>query len=424
MARIIIDPLTRVEGHGRVELILRDGHLTDVQVRMLESPRLFEKMVVGRKYDDVAELVCRICAICSAVHKLTALEAIEQALEVDIPPLARMVRKLLLLGGHIQSHALHLYCLILPDFSGDVDVVALLKRGDPLAATGLKLKALGNRIQEVAGGRVIHPVSPRIGGLWSRPATEDLTSLAEDLVAWQQDWPSLAQDFLAAAQFPPAVAVAATSLAVGASDRFDLKGDVLRVGDRLIPVADYRTILQEQTPANSYAKDSCGTAGPFLVGALARARLVAGKESTAAQDDIHANNRAQIDEIGWALNQARELTETILTTSADAPLRQAPGAHKGGVGTAANEAPRGLLIHHYVIDEWGHIAAADVVTPTAINQRAMREQILHDLAGQQDPVQMRATAERIVRAFDPCISCAVHLLDAGSHDAPFSTRVL
>ena len=98
MTRLIIDPLTRVEGHGRLELLLRNGRVDDVQVRMLESPRLFEQIVVGRRYDEVAELVCRICAICSAVHKLTALEAIERALEVDIPPVASMVRELLLLA--------------------------------------------------------------------------------------------------------------------------------------------------------------------------------------------------------------------------------------------------------------------------------------------------------------------------------------
>ena len=83
MNKIIIDPLTRVEGHGRIELILKDGRLDDVRVRMLESPRLFEKIVVGRKYDEVADLVCRICAICSAVHKLTSLEALEQAALCD-----------------------------------------------------------------------------------------------------------------------------------------------------------------------------------------------------------------------------------------------------------------------------------------------------------------------------------------------------
>jgi len=416
MNKVIIDPLTRVEGHGRIELILKDGRLDDVRVRMLESPRLFEKIVVGRKYDEVADLVCRICAICSAVHKLTSLEALEQALDIEAPPLAKAVRELLLLGGHIQSHALHLFCLILPDFSGVESVVELLKAGNPLAAAGLELKAFGNQIQELAGGRVIHPVNPVIGGVMYRPQRQLLQGLGDNLETWQREWPGYAGDFVSSARFPVAKAVRATPLATGQIDRFSLCGDRLWTDKgQAFPASGYRQILQEMPDNESYAKSSCGDTGPFIVGALARARLASARGCTQISlpdaNDIYANNIAQVNEIGWALEHARILTETILNAGDDASLLVESIQPGGGVGTAVKEAPRGLLVHHYVVDEWGYVAAADVVTPTAINQLTMKQQILDDLAGVGDVEQMRMVTEQIVRAFDPCISCAVHLLE-------------
>lgn len=416
MMRLIIDPLTRVEGHGRVELFLRNGRLDDVQVRMLESPRLFEKIVVGRKYDEVADLVCRICAICSAVHKLTALEAIERALEVEIPPVASTIRELLLLGGHIQSHALHLFCLVLPDFSDVDSVVELLKKEDPLAKSGLELKAFGNHIQEVAGGRVIHPVNPVVGGVVYRPQRQVLSELLAGLEAWQQKWPAIVGDFVARARFPAAKVAAGIPIATGSAEAFSLRGQALWMGrGKNIPVADYRKLLAEESCAESYAKHSCSADGPLLVGALARARLA--KERALSygpvleQEGIYANNNAQLSEIGWALGRARELVALLQNASDAEPLLTKVGQPEGGIGTAAMEAPRGLLVHQYVIDEWGYVAAADVVTPTAINQRTMKDQILEDLAGETDTKYMRLVAEQIIRAFDPCISCAVHLLE-------------
>ena len=128
-------------------------------------------------------------------------------------------------------------------------------------------------------------------------------------------------------------------------------------------------------------------------------------------ENIYSNNIAQLGEIEWGLARAFELTEMMLNAKDGDVLILEPGQQKGGLGTAVMEAPRGLLVHQYVIDEWGYVAAADVVTPTAINQCAMKSQILRDLADETDIQQMGVVAEQIVRAFDPCISCAVHLLE-------------
>lgn len=415
MTRLIVDPLTRVEGHGRVELQLKNGRLVDVVVRLLESPRLFESLVVGRSYDEVPDLVCRICAICSAAHKLTSLQALESAMEIKIPPLAATLRELLLLGGHIQSHALHLFCLILPDLCEAPNVIELLGQKAPLPQAGLNLKTFGNRIQKIVGGREIHPINPVFGGVVFFPAREDLEVLAAELLQLQGQWPDVADEFLQSSNYPEANPVVGKALATGLPTTFALDGDRLWCeGNANIPATDYAQFIGEQARSDSCAKDAAGDSGPFLTGALARARLAADRkipiELPAKELGIHANNLAQINEIDWAFKKMGQLLDRLLTTDRSEPLSVDLLKAQGGTGTAVIEAPRGLLVHHYVVDEWGTIVKADVVTPTAINQRVIAAQLMADLADEKDQTRLRDVTERIVRAYDPCISCAVHLV--------------
>jgi coenzyme F420-reducing hydrogenase alpha subunit len=416
MTRLIIDPLTRVEGHGRIELLIKDGRLQDVTVRLLESPRLFEKLVVGRRYDEVPDLICRICAICSAVHKLASLQALENAMAVTVPPIAVMLRELLLLGGHIQSHALHLFCLVLPDLCGTPDVLALLRKKDPLAQSGLALKAFGNRIQEVAGGRVIHPVNPVFGGVAYCPPKTELESLLKEVVRWQRGWLNLEEGFAQIASYPVAQLVLGTHLAMELTKEFSLNGERLCPDNGAsLPVADYVQLLDEKAVPYSYAKEATGQQGPFVTGAIVRLRQAScrGIEVNLPSNEtgIHGNNQAQLWEVGWALRRVGMLLELLLQVDSREPLCVSMKSPCGGTGTSAIEAPRGLLIHHYVVDEWGMVVAADVVTPTAINQRVMADQLLVDLADERDHDRLQDIAGRIVRAYDPCISCAVHLLE-------------
>jgi sulfhydrogenase subunit alpha len=416
MTRLVVDPLTRVEGHGRVELLLKDGRLVDVVVRLLESPRLFERLVVGRRYDEIPDLVCRICAICSAVHKLTALRALESAMGVTVPPLAEKIRELLLLGGHIQSHALHLFCLIMPDLYGVQDLLVLLGQGNPLAKSGLELKAFGNQIQETVGGRVIHPVNPVFGGVNYRPEAGVVESLAKENLKWLRDWPKMAESLCALDNYPDAQSALGFAIATGKPDSFALEGVALWYElDGCVGGSEYASLLGEVARSDSHAMDAAGSSGPFLTGALARARLAAKRGVSAVLPDkrlgIHGNNFAQINEVSWALRRISVLCKEITISASSEPLRADSMPPHGGVGTAVSEAPRGLLVHHYVVDEWGMIASADIVTPTAINQRVIKDQILADLAGETDHDRLREVSQRIVRAYDPCISCAVHLLE-------------
>jgi len=414
MKTISLEPLTRVEGHGRVDLLLRENRLAEVRVALLESPRLFEALLLGRSFEEVPSLVCRICAICSSVHRIAAAGALEKALGLAIPFAARLVRELLLLGGLIESHALHLYCLVLPDFYARESILELLQEGNALAREGLELKKLGNRIQDLAGGRTIHPVNVEVGGILRLPTPEALEKLLAELRRWQEQIPHLVEPFFDQKNYPLATPAAGILTAVSGESEFALIGDGLKLSDgRRVPAQEARRLFGECSAAYTNAKHSGEATAPFQAGALARVSLAAGVfERFALPEGIFANNAAQGVELIWAVERSRQLVEALLALDGREELRVAtkPAA---GIGTEVVEAPRGLLVHHYLLDDLGRVVAADILTPTAINQLAMERQIRLDLADTPEVETMKQRVQCIVRAFDPCISCAVHMLEIG-----------
>lgn len=406
MKVIRVEPLTRVEGHGRVDLYLNGGQLQRVQLSFLESPRFFENLVRQRPLQEIPALVCRICSICSAVHRIAAVSALERALQMAVPPMAEMVRELLLLGGLIESHALHLFCLIYPDLRGSESLLPLIAQGDSTLATGLGLKRLANRIQEVAGGRAIHPVTVEVGGIVSAPQPATLQRLLDDVEEMAGKVDELMHPFVAGL-YPAASAMVASPLTVASDKEFSLYGDRFLLGDgRYRSLSSYPELLREQGGDGPVQESEI-----FYVGALARQenrQQPQGHESGRRVLGIHANNPAQGVEIVTALARCRTLILELLALKGDEP-GTVPLQLRSGIGTAVIEAPRGLLIHHYVVDDRGKIVAAEIVTPTAINQRAIEAQLFADLQGVAES-EIDSTAQRIVRAFDPCISCAVHLI--------------
>ncbi len=414
MRTVSLHPLTRVEGHGRVDLVLQKGRLVQARVSLLESPRLFEGLVVGRSFAEVPALVCRVCAICSAVHRVAAAGALEKALGLKIPAAARKVRELLLLGGHIESHALHLFCLVLPDLFQAASIIDLLRAGNEIAREGLALKKLGNRLQELAGGRVIHPVNVEVGGVLRLPDRRELHSLLTEIDTWEKRLPELVAPFDRAENYPPAKPALGTRISVSGGGGFSLFGETLSLSDgRVVAGEKYRGLLAERPVSHSNAKESGEESAPFLAGALARlenaGRSGCGLAFPPASFGIHGNNAAQGRELFWVLQRMRRLGEDLLECEGGEPLlaEVRPGA---GIGTEVIEAPRGLLIHHYALDDRGRVVAADIVTPTAINQATMEGQLLADLADAGSEADMVIRAQRLIRAYDPCISCSVHVL--------------
>jgi len=388
--------MTRVEGAGEVLLEVEAGRFASARVAMLDTRRGFEQLVRGRHYSEVPALVSRVCAICSASHRVVAARALEQALQIEVPPAAARLRQLLLYGALIESHALHLFLLVEPDLRGCDSIAELLGIEPERISAGLELRQLGRQIQEVAGGRAMHPPNVEVGGIVAWPAAKELAELHRQLRHWGQRWAELEPAFLASDSYTPSACLPVQELTV--------VEDKLVIGSELVPVTDYVGIWSESMPGYTRAGHYRRPGSPLLCGALARLR-----QAGDCRDDklgAFANCAAQAREIGAALNAACAWFEK----GAEGGEVCAAAANRASSGVAALEAPRGLLLHAYELVEDGTVQAATIVTPTAINQLAMEAQLCADLQGAPDDAELSRQAARIVRAFDPCISCAVHVL--------------
>ena len=425
MSSIIeLKPLTRVEGHGRVSVFMAGQQVEKVELALYESPRLFEVLLLNKEYREIPEIVCRICSLCSTVHRVTALLAVERALEIPISRQTRLYRELIVNGGHIQSHALHLFCLVLPDIFGVTGFAELARREPDLLALGLRLKGTGNLIQEVVGGRLIHPVTLIPGGMGQPPTRQGLMRMKEALQNVIPDaWEACRIFARWGAERTGIPTPDRRYLALKPSPAAPLFGSMLRIGNSdHIPVEDYRKHIIEKVTAGSHAKRSLVAGETVTTGAVARLNLgqpllTAGTAAFAEYSDmvlgtdIMANNLSQAIELIDTIERSIGLIDTLLEEGNPAEALLPPSV-SAGTGSAAMEAPRGVLIHSYSFGDNGRCTAADIITPTAINQAAIEADLL-ELARSMEgagETEMALHLEMLVRAYDPCISCAVHMV--------------
>jgi sulfhydrogenase subunit alpha len=422
---IVINRVCRVEGHGGITVNIKDGKVSDVKMNIFEGPRFFESLVVGKTYDQVAPILMRICAICSATHTVASLMAVEDAFGVKVSRQTMLLRDLLVQGGNIESHALHLFCLVIPDLLHHQSAVTLASDYPREVKMGLELKKLGNTIQETIGGRAIHPVNAIVGGFGKLPTKEQLLDLKELIEKGLEQ--SLAAFRLVSSLDIPDLCASPNIYAALSSDGpgYSLFGDkiILSTGNTK-QVSAYKDICCETVVPHSHAKHSRFNNDPFMVGALARIALNGKKLSGQARQaqeksDIDwfsgnpfHNNVSQAIELIYSVEKAIEIIDELLSAGLKmekpAEFKAGPGA-----GTGAVEAPRGTLYHSYRFDEEGRLAEADVITPTAQNlanvEKDLRACVESSIRESKEAITSKL--EMVVRAYDPCISCSVHLLE-------------
>jgi sulfhydrogenase subunit alpha len=424
---IVIDHLCRVEGHGGITVKIENGKVAEVNMDIFEGPRFFEPLVVGRTYDEVAPILMRICAICSAAHTAASLMAVEDAFGIEVTHQTRLLRELLVQGGNIESHALHIFCLAIPDFLGYPSAIALASDYLQEVKMGLELKKLANTIQETIGGRAIHPVNAVVGGFGKLPNRDELSGLKEKLKRGLEQ--SLTGfDLVCSLQVPdfctsPNIYAALSSDGSG----YGLFGDKIALSNGDIKnIKMYKEICNERVVAHSHAKQSLFEGKPFAVGALARIALNGEKLSGQAkkakdklsmsllQKNMLYNNAAQAVEMIYSIERSIEIIDELLGVG----LREERPVDvrvRAGTGTGAVEAPRGTLYHSYSFDERGRLTEADVITPTAQNLANIEKDLRASVENLIDEPResLGSKLEMVVRAYDPCISCAVHLLKVG-----------
>ncbi|NVM35588.1 MAG: Ni/Fe hydrogenase subunit alpha [Candidatus Lokiarchaeota archaeon] len=420
---IIIEPLARVEGHGGIKVEIEANKIRNVEFQILEGPRLFETLVVGRTPQEDLSIVPRICAICNLSHKYAALRGLEKALGVEIDPTTKLYRQLMHLGEIIESHSLHIYFLALPDFLGYDNAFLMADKYGDTVTNALKLKKFSNKIMQMIGGRMIHGENPIIGGFGKLPTKEQLTKIKEEaleLLPFAIETINL----LAGLEIPDHMERETQFLCCKPPhEDYDYYGDMFITSDgKEHPVENYNSIIKERVVSHSFAKRGQYRDKPFTVGALARILLLGnrlkGKAKEVYDKSINErwyrnplfNNHAQAIEQVYSLERIPEIINEILTC---AKSKVAMPTQKTGSGTGAVEAPRGTLIHHYKVKD-GLISAADIITPTVMFLDDIEEFIRtsgNTLLAKNQIDKIELEFEKIARAYDPCISCSAHSVE-------------
>lgn len=413
--------LTRVEGEGGLVVQLHNGKVRDVQLKIYEPPRLFEALLVGRSLEDVADITARICGICPVAYQMSAVHALESALGVEIMPQVRKLRRLLYCGEWIESHALHMHLLHAPDFFGCDSGIQLAERFPEEVKRGLRLKKHGNQLLEVLGGRAIHPVNVAVGGFYRIPRREELTPLISDF-EWGLKAAIDAARWVATLPFPD-FEVDYDFVSLFHPGEYPMnEGDVRCSDGTTIPVAQYEEFFSEEQVKHSTALHSLRMPmhREYLVGPLARVNH--------CREQLSPTTQRLADELGWQtpcrnpfrsiVARALELVHaydealSILRDFRPSDPSRAKYEYRDGEGCAATEAPRGLIYHRYRVDQDGKVQFAKIVPPTSQNQaqieadlRRYIPDILH-----HDDATTALQCERLIRSYDPCISCSTHFL--------------
>lgn len=415
--------LTRVEGEGGVTVQIRDGAIADVKLNIYEPPRLFEALLRGRPLEETPDITARICGICPVAYQMSSVHALEQALGVQTTPTIRRLRRLLYCGEWIESHALHIHLLHAPDFFNAASGMELAQRFPNEIKRGLQLKKFGNRLLEVLGGRAIHPINVRVGGFHRFPKRDDLKSLIPHFQSGVEA-ATEATRWVSSFQFPD-FHQAYEFVSLSHPDEYPMnEGDIISSAGLRLPVSDFNRHFSEQHVSHSTALHAVrqDQQSSYLLGPLARVNLNRNRLSPTA--------KRLADEVGLAANCSNPFQSIIARClelvhayeEALAILQECDltgPAHidydkRAGSGTAATEAPRGLLFHEYTIDNAGKITAGRIIPPTSQNQKQIERDVACYLTARMPARpprdELAVDCERLVRTYDPCISCSTHFL--------------
>jgi coenzyme F420-reducing hydrogenase alpha subunit len=448
MARVIeANPVTRIEGHARVAIELDDaGAIVDATLQVLEF-RGFEKFVQGMQVELMPTLTTRICGTCPHAHHLAAAKAVDRVFSVTPPRSAVLLRDLLSCGSMIHSHAIHFFALAGPDLvvprgapASERNVLSLLKAEPELVQNALRLRSVGQRIAELVGGRGTHPVTCVAGGMATGLDTErreQARRLAAEAVALAEFALKAGRSVLE--RRPEALVtlpIACHDMGTVRDGALDLYDGTLRVcrsdGSvaREFAAEEYGDVMVERAQPRSYAKhvafrDPTQGIVPYRVGPLARLNVVDRIDTPIAAEelgrfrerwgrpcaDVVAAHFARLVELVHHAEKAAALLEddAIMDPNVRTPITATPKR-----GIAHVEAPRGVLIHDYDVDENGLVRSANFVVATQHNLWAIDSSIRRAAEGalEGSDEQILSAVEFAIRCHDPCLSCSTHQVGA------------
>jgi coenzyme F420-reducing hydrogenase alpha subunit len=416
-----VEYLTRVEGEGGVYVRSEGGELREVKMNIFEPPRFFEAFLRGRYFQEVPDITARICGICPVAYQMSAVHALEAALEITPPPEIRALRRLLYCGEWIESHALHIYLLNAPDFLGYESAIAMAADHPQEVERALRLKKIGNRLLQILGGRSIHPVSVCVGGFYKVPRRKELENLNADLL-WALEASKETLAFVSTLPFP-SFTPEYEFVSVSHPNEYPMNERRI-VSSKGVDIApeDFERVYLEEHVAHSTALHSvrADSGSSYFVGPLARINLNIAKLMPQALAAARAcgvswpcrNPYMGIVARAVELIHACEEALAIIEAYPEPASSRAEFKVHAGEGCAATEAPRGLLYHRYRINDQGLVEFAKIIPPTAQNYHRMEDDLKAILPGvlDQSEAEIAQVCEKLIRTYDPCISCSTHFV--------------
>jgi NAD-reducing hydrogenase large subunit len=448
--KIIIEPVTRIEGHAKVGVYLDDKGKVEKAIFHVNEFRGFEKFCEGRMFFEMPQITERICGICPVSHHLASAKACDQIVGVDIPRPAKLLRELMHMGQYIQSHSMHVFELAGPDlllgFDADPairNVVGVFMANPDLTVKAIKLRKFGQQIIATLGGRRVHPNFAVPGGVNQALQLADrdiMLGQINEMIGYVQEGIGVLSGWMAANAEDLAKFAVFSSNYLGMVDANDAvefyDGDIRLVNEKrkLIERFDGRKYLDhigERVEPWSYLKFPYYKAlgwpeGTYRVGPLGRLNAAKQMATPLAQAEylkfmalrggkvIEGTlfyHYARIIEDLYALERARELLEEpdILSTDIQVSTKV---VNREGVGVI--EAPRGTLWHHYWVDENGQLEKVNLIVATGNNNYAMTKAVdsvaKTYINGKKVTEGALNRVEAAIRAYDPCFSCSTHAI--------------
>lgn len=430
---IELPEICRVEGHSALTVDIENGKVIQVKLDVFEGTRFFERIVLGHKFDEIPHITSRVCAICSTGHVLAGILAVERIFCFQPDRQTTLYRELMHLGMVVESHATHICALALPDFLDTPDLIDFARKHPAEFGIWTKLRNLGASIQTLIGGRPFHPVNLHVGGMSSYPAKEKLIALKED-IGNSIDTANALCELLLSLKLPFETSYKSSYLSLIPNEsQYGYFGNTVVSSDGWqADITDYKTYLCESVVAYSHAKRSTVGGKAFMVGSMARLynfaeRLSAEaasfyKRSPLARGQTHTvlNNLSQSIEIIEALHRSMAIISELLEPGQVTSWPKLQLTPKAGSATGAVECPRGTLYHYYQLDDKGQILAADMVTPSAQNSARIECDIgavAQEYHNPEEPDVLQKHLETLVRAYDPCNTCATHMVRVNYSEA-------
>ena len=420
---IEVHHVTRVEGHGDIVVDTQNGEIKECRFEVVEAPRMFEAFVRGRPYYELSHITSRICGICAVGHATASLHATERALGVEVSEQTVFLRKLMFHGEMIDSHVLHTYYLVAPDFLGVGSVIPLAGSHPAVVERALRIKKLSGDLCAMVGGRHTHPIAMTVGGFTHLPSESQLREMRARFVEAREDidesialfgtlpWPKFERD--------------TEYVCLKEDDEYAfIDGRIVSSDGFSYPIEDYRKVTNEYCVPFSTAKWTRHNRDSYMVGALARfnnnydqlhprAKVAAAKLGMKPIiTNTFLNSAAQAVEMVHCVEDSIEIMDELLTRGVK-PESPTPVEVKAGEGAGSCDVPRGILFHNYVYDENGICTSANCIIPTGQNMANlnldMKALVPQIMDRPQD--EIRLMLEMLVRAYDPCISCSTHYLN-------------